>query len=63
MATMNWLEEPKGPTGTLPVGQSTPPVTKAEQHISNSDPAANGGDPMHPGQEWGLDKRQTATAE
>jgi hypothetical protein len=28
-----------------------PPVTTNEQHISNTDPPANGGDPLHPGQE------------
>jgi hypothetical protein len=37
-----------------------PPVTTAEQHISNNDPKAYVGDPLHPGQESGLDKGQTA---
>jgi hypothetical protein len=36
-----------------------PPVTTAEQHISNNDPKAYVGDPLHPGQESGLDKGQT----
>ena len=48
---INRLDKPKEPTGTSPGTQRMPPVTTAEQHISNSDPAANGGDPLHPGQE------------
>jgi hypothetical protein len=40
-----------------------PPVTRSEPHISNSDARANRGDPLDPGQELGLDKGQTATAE
>src|SRR5215207_9007731 len=33
-----------------PIRRSTCPVTTAEQHISNSDPLAEAGDPLHPGQ-------------
>jgi len=38
-------------TAPPPVRRSTCPVTTAELHISNSDPLAHGGDPLHPGQE------------
>jgi hypothetical protein len=38
-------------TGSPQVRRRTRPVTTAEQHLSNSDPSANGGDPLHSGQE------------
>jgi hypothetical protein len=38
-------------TGTPPVTRRAPPVTTSEHRRLESDPAANGGDPLHPGQE------------
>jgi hypothetical protein len=39
------------PTGTLPGGRRPRPLTTNEQHISNTDPPAEAGDLLHPGQE------------
>jgi hypothetical protein len=49
--TIDRMNKPKEPTGTPPVTQYILPVTTNEQHISNTDPPANGGDPLHAGQE------------
>jgi hypothetical protein len=38
-------------TGSPQVRRRTRPVTTAEQHLSNTDPPADGGDPLDPGQE------------
>jgi hypothetical protein len=48
---INRINKPKELTGTPPVTQLMPPVTTAEEHISNTDPLANEGDPLHPGQQ------------
>jgi hypothetical protein len=48
---INRLDTLQKPTGPPPVRPRTWPVNTAELRISNSDPPANGGDPLHPGQE------------
>jgi hypothetical protein len=48
---INRLDKPKSWPAPPPVRRRTRPVTTAEQHTSNSDPPANGGDPLHPGQD------------
>ena len=45
------MNKPKELTGPPPVTQLMPPVTTAEEHISNTDPLANEGDPLHPDQQ------------